>query len=82
METLTLNAEGLKELMSHKQEEIGNMAKEIAENEWELFELNLFLSSFGKEFLNQTSKEVIELRNSAANGEIDLSEYEKLAENF
>lgn len=69
-----INNASLMELMNHKQEEIGKMAKDIAEREWELFELNLFVSSLGKSFLQETSKQVQEVKDRAKRGEIKLEE--------
>lgn len=77
---LTANNTNLQEIMEKKQQEIGIMAKELAEREWELFELNLFVSSFGKNYLQETSKQVQEVKAIAKTGEINIDEYEKLAE--
>ena len=72
-----INNTSLMELMNHKQEEIGKMAKDIGEREWELFELNLFVSGFGKSFLQETSKQIQEIKEKAKQGEIKLREKKK-----
>lgn len=77
---MAVNNTNLQEIMDRKQQEVGIMAKELAEREWELFELNLFVSSFGKNYLQEASKQVQEIKAMAKNGEIDLDEYERLAE--
>lgn len=77
---LAINNTNLQEIMDRKQQEVGIMAKEFAEREWELFELNLFVSSFGKNYLREASKQVQEIKAMAKNDEINLNEYERLAE--
>ncbi len=76
------NQEDLRKLFDQKQIEIGNMAKEIAEREWELFEFNLFVSSMGKEKLDDATNSVKKLRKMESVGKINLEEYEDLAEDF
>jgi hypothetical protein len=77
---LAINNTNLQEIMDRKQQEVGIMAKELAEREWELFELNLFVSSFGKKYLQEASKQVQEIKAMAKNGEINLEEFERSAE--
>ena len=76
------NSEDLRKLFDQKQIEIGNMAKEIAEREWELFEFNLFVSSMGKEKLDDATNSVKKLRKMESEGKINLEQYEGLAEEF
>jgi hypothetical protein len=76
------NPMSIQKLFNERQRAVGEMAREIAEREFEIFELNLFASSMGKERLNKISAEVQELRSRADKGEINLSEYEGLAESF
>ena len=45
-------------------------------------EFNLFVSSSGKKHLNEASDSVKELRKMEENGEINLEEFEDLAEEF
>ena len=91
METIQIESpEDLKQLMNvHRYQtkrivskEAQEIAEEIAEREWDLFELNLFISSSGKRKLNKITKEVQELRKKVDIGEVDLSEYENMAEDF
>ena len=63
-----------------RREEIGNFAKEMAELEFELMELNLFISSSGKEHLDMASNSVKKLRQLETEGEINLEQYEEIAE--
>jgi len=74
--------EDLRKLFHQKQIEIGNMAKEIAEREWKLFEFNLFVSSLGKEKLDNATNSVKKLRKMESEGKINLEQYEELAEEF
>lgn len=57
------------------------ISKEIAEQQFDLLEFNLFISSFGKN-LTDATLEVEELRKKIDKGEIDLSGYEVMAEEF
>lgn len=75
-----IGAKQIEELMKLKREEVANMAKEIAESEWDLFELKLFVSSFGKDHLDGASSKVMLVKKMHSNKEINLVEYEKLAE--
>jgi len=83
----TINSENdLKEVFDAKREEIvahcKSIAEEIAENEFDLFEFNLFLTSFGKSKLDESTKRVNELREKVGKGEVDLSKYEDLLDEY
>lgn len=58
------------------------ITEEVVENELDLFEFNLFISSFGQEKLDKSTKLVQELRKNVDLGEIDLIKYENMAEEF
>jgi len=58
--------------------EVKKLADEIFERESELFEFNLFISSIGNEEIEKANKNVEELREK----NLDLSEYEDMAEDF
>jgi len=84
------STEDLKKLLSfHKDNikrvvsvEAQRIAEEVVENELDLFEFNLFISSFGKEKLDESTKAVQGLRKKVDSGKVDLSEYEDMAEEF
>jgi len=84
------STEDLKKLLSfHKDNikrvvsvEAQRIAEEVVENELDLFEFNLFISSFGKEKLDESTKAVQELRKKVDSEKVDLSEYEDMAEEF
>jgi len=76
------NNMNLQKLFEEKQKEIGEMAKEIAEREFEILEFNLFVSSAEKERLNKVSKEIRDLRIQIDSGKISFEQYEKIAEQF
>ena len=76
------DSDPIRETFDTKQKEIGEMAREMAEEEWELFEFNLFVSASGKEHLDSVSKSLKELRTQEEKGEIDFSKYEDIAEEF
>jgi len=87
METMQLrNIEDLERLMSLKEREVSEfvstMAKEVAQKEWEMLEFNLFISSFGKEKLDSSTKLVEQLRQKIDSRNISLSRYEEMAERF
>ncbi len=73
-------------IIDSRREEIKNMvcrqAQEIVDNELNLLEFNLCISLIGKEKINKATKKVNELREKADRGEIDLSKYEDMAEDF
>ncbi len=72
----------IQKLFDEKQKEIGEMAKELAEKEFEIFELNLFVSSMAKQQLDTASRDVQEIRALAEQRKINLGEYEELADSF
>ena len=74
--------EDLKKLLDEKQKAIGNFDKEVAEREWELMEFNLFVSSIGKEHLDDASDSIKKLRAMEKEGKINLKEFEDFADNF
>ena len=82
--------EDLKKLLDYQKEtirkiasaEAQKIAEEVVENELDLFEFNLFISSIGKEKLNEATKKVHELRKKVDSGKIDLTKYEEMAEEF
>ena len=76
------NEKSFEEFFEKKQEAIGNFAKEMAEREVELGELNLFVSASGKKHLDMASKSVKKLRKLEEEGKISLKEFENLAEDF
>ena len=56
--------------------------KGISENEMDLFEFDLFLASLGKDKLDESTRFVRELREKADRGEVDLSGYEDLLDEY
>jgi hypothetical protein len=72
---MEMRKDNLKEIM-------GREVQEIIENEFDLLEFNLFISSFGKEKIDEATKKVSELRKKVGKGEIDLSKYEDMADDF
>ena len=76
------SSDDLKQLFEIKKNETVNVCKEIAETEFDLFEFNLFLASFGKDKLDESTKKVRELREKVDKGKIDLSKYEDILENY
>lgn len=72
----------IRKLLDERMQMAGEMAKEVAEHEFEILELNLFVSSMGEKRLNRASKDVQEIRKLADSGKIDLSKYENIAEEF
>ncbi len=72
----------LMKLFDVKRKEIVSHCKEVAENEFDLFEFNLFLASFGKDKLDESTKIVRELRKKSDKDKIDLSEYEDLLDEY
>ncbi len=77
--------EDLKERFKEKEEQVGDMAQEMAKREWELFEFNLFLSASGKNHLEKSEEKVKLLRKDlwkkakeiAANETEALDKYEE-----
>ena len=82
--------EDLKKLFDYQKENIKKIAsaeaqkiaEEVVENEWDLFEFNLFVSSIGKEHLDDASDSIKKLRAMEKEGKINLKEFEDLADNF
>ena len=72
----------LEKLMEKYKKSIGNFAKEVAEREWELMELSLFLSSASKEHKDYATNSLKKLRKMQAEGKIDVTQFEDLADNF
>ena len=68
-----LESQNIQELLEEKQKSVVAMAKEIAESEFEVLELNFLISS---QITEQDSKEtdeyIINLRNKISNKEIKL----------
>ncbi|MEK6875275.1 MAG: hypothetical protein AABX30_01180 [Nanoarchaeota archaeon] len=52
------------------------------DNEFNLIELNLFVSSIGKDKIEESTEKVKKLREKVDSGKLDLSEYEDMAEDF
>ncbi len=81
METQQIRSpEDFRRLIDIKKAQIEKTTKEIIDREMDLFEFNLFISSFGKERLEKARKDTEELKKDVREGKIDLIEYEKLAE--
>lgn len=76
------DAGNLKELFDSKKNEVVSLCKEIAENEFDLFEFNLFISSIGKKKLDESTELVRKLRREAGKGRVNLSEYEDMLDEF
>jgi hypothetical protein len=81
-ELTNLFFEKQKEILSIAQQESEKMVKEIVQTEMDLFEFDLFLGSFGKKNLNQSTKMVRELRKKIDTGKIDLSKYEDMLDKY
>lgn len=67
--------ENLKQIMSQE-------VREAVDNEFNLMELNLFVSSVGKDKIKEATEKVKKLREKVDSGELDLSGYEDMAEDF
>jgi len=76
------SSDDLKQLFEIKKNETVKVCKEIVETEFDLFEFNLFLASFGKDKLDESTKKVKKLREQVDKGKIDLSEYEDMLDNY
>jgi len=76
------SSDDLKQLFEIKKNETVNVCKEIAETEFDLFEFNLFLASFGKGKLDESTKKVKKLRKQVDKGKINLSKYEDMLDNY
>lgn len=87
METIQLeNPEDLERLMqlrkNHAKEIVSKIAEEVVEREWDLLDLNLFISLCGKDKLNKATNEIQKLRKNVDKKEIDLIEYGELDKDF
>jgi len=76
------SSDDLRQLFEIKKNETIDACRRIAETEFDLFEFNLFLASFGKDKLDESTKKVRELRKQVDKGKIDLSEYEDTLEDY
>ena len=74
-ELLNFRRDNLKEI-------IGKEVQEIIDNEFDLIEFNLFISSIGKDKIDEATEKVLQLRKKVGKGELDLSKYEEMAEDF
>ena len=72
----------IQRLFDEQQRAVGQMAKELAEREFELFELNMFISSSGEEHLNKSSMDIKFIREQEFKGKINLRRFEDLAEEY
>ena len=68
--------------MKKQEENQTGRAKEITEKEFEILEFNLFISSAGKEHLEKAAKDTEAIKKKVRQGKIDLTKYQKLAEEF
>lgn len=70
-----LEKQNIEELLEEKQKSVVAMAKEIAESEFEILELNFLISSQTTEQdSKETDKYILNLRNKVHNKEIDIEE--------
>lgn len=67
--------ENLKQIMSKE-------VQEAIDNEFNLMELNLLVSSVGKNNIKEATEKVSKLREKFDGGKLDLSGYEEMAEDF
>lgn len=65
-------------LFNSREKHLKEFMNQAIESEFKILELNLFLSSIGKDKLNNSTKKVKELRKKIDSGKINLSEYENL----
>ncbi len=79
---MTNNSDNLQELFDSKKNEVVSLCKEVAENEFDLFEFNLFLASMGKKKLDESTKKVRELRKKVDKGKIDLTKDEDMLDDY
>lgn len=65
----------IKEILDERMREVGKMAKEIAEREFEILELNLMISSqIAPEHSKKTDEYVKSLREQVKNKDVGLEE--------
>jgi hypothetical protein len=87
MESFQINSnDDLTELFDFRRKNLKQvMSREVQEavdNEFNLIELNLFISSIGKNKIQEATERVRKLRKSIDSKRLDLSEYEEMAEDF
>jgi len=70
-----LRKNNLKQIMSKE-------VQEMIDNEFDLMEFNLFISSIGKRKIKIANEKVRKLREKVDSGKVDLSEYEDMADEF
>lgn len=73
---------GVRKLFEEREIAVSQMAKEIAEREFEILEFNLFVSSAGKKRLAKISKDVRELRDKVDKGGVNISQFDEFSEEF
>jgi hypothetical protein len=71
---IEIKKDELKDLIQQSTKEL----EESVENEFDLFEFNIFLACIGKDKLDKTTERVIELRRKVESGKISLSKYEDM----
>ena len=80
------SSNGFREIFDCRRENLkqvmGREVQEAIDNEFNLMELNLFVSSVGKDKIKEATQKVRKLREKVDNGKLDLSEYEDMAEDF
>ncbi len=70
-----LEKQNIQELLDEKQKSVVEMAKEIAENEFEVLELNFLISSqITEQDSEETDEYITNLRNKVFNKEIEVGE--------
>ncbi len=70
-----LEKRNIQELLEEKQKSVVSMAKEIAESEFEILELNFLISSqVTEQDSEETDKYILDLRKRVFNKEIKLDE--------
>ena len=74
--------EDLKTLLESREAGLKEFMNDAIESEFDLLEFNLFISSIGKEKLDESTNLVRTLRKEVDEGKLDLIDYENLAEDF
>lgn len=72
----------IQKLFNEQRKVIGEMAKEIAEREFELLQLNMFVSSLGEKKLRNASEDVQFIRKLEKEGKVRFNRFEEIAEEF
>ncbi len=72
--------EDIEKLIDLKKSELEKTTKEVIDREMNLLEFNLFISCLGKNKLGKIDDKIQEIRKKVSKGEIDLSNFKKLAE--